>query len=94
MSSSFLRESNEGDDAYLRFSILTGRTLKYNDTFFQITLDESIMKYEIFYFAPLELVRVESMKMKMIVFYKCVQFKKRIYLIRLVTLLIIVLFFF
>lgn len=57
MSSSFLRESNEGDDA--KFTFLdtderTGRTLKYNDSFFQIMLDE-------------------SMKMKMIVFYKCVQ---------------------
>lgn len=57
MSSSFLRESNESDDA--KFTFLdtderTGRTLKYNDSFFQIMLDE-------------------SMKMKMIVFYKCVQ---------------------
>lgn len=83
------RESNEGDHVHLRFSILTKELELWNIIicfFFQITLDESIMKCEIFYFGPLDLVRVDWTKM--IVFYvRSMQFRKRIYLISSVTLL-------
>lgn len=74
---------------YVRFSILTKELELWNIIicfFFQITLDESIMKCEIFYFGPLDLVRVDWTKM--IVFYvRSMQFRKRIYLISSVTLL-------
>ena len=53
----------------LRFSILTkGLEELWNITFFQITL-----KCEIFYFARILDLALNSMKMKMIIFYKCVQ---------------------